>query len=75
LAVHSDCPPLINVVLQLHFIIRVNHYGFFLSVQLHFTINLAENDKYNIYLRINNPKISEIDDVIERKFSEKHVKI
>ena len=40
LAVHSDCPPLEEVVSKLHSTMWGNHYGFFLGVQLHFTIDL-----------------------------------
>lgn len=39
-AVRSDCSPLVNVVFSTSFYHRANHYGFLLSVQLDFTINL-----------------------------------
>ena len=34
-----------------------------------------ENDKYDMYLRINNLKIGEIDGEFKRKFSENYVNI
>lgn len=46
LAVHSDCPPSINVVLQLHYIMRVYHYGSFSKVS-----NFILQSTMNIFLK------------------------